>query len=101
MPLFLSGRLRTLLAAAGRDASVYGLHSLRIGGATAMAWMRAPPSEIKTAGRWKSEAYLRYVRALRSNSARWAAGIASADVDDFEADHVDIDDAEFSSDDEM
>ena len=66
-----------------------------------MAWMRAPPSEIKTAGRWKSEAYLRYVRALRSNSARWAAGIASADVDDFEADHVDIDDAEFSSDDEM
>ena len=91
--------LRELLAAAGLDASLYGVHSLRIGGATAMSWLRAPPEDIKAAGRWKSDAYLRYVRALRSKSF-WTAGIASADVDDYEADHVAIDDDDFSSDDE-
>ena len=91
--------LRELLAASGRDASLYGVHSLRIGGATAMSWLRAPPEDIKAAGRWKSDAYLRYVRALRSKSF-WTAGIASADVDDYEADHVAIDDDDFSSDDE-
>ena len=94
-------RLRALLAMSGRDASVYGLHSLRIGGATAMAWLRAPPSDIKDAGRWKSDAYLRYVRALRSRASYWAEGIASADVDDYEADYVAVDDDGFSSDDEM
>ena len=91
--------LRTCLAAVGRDASLYGAHSLRIGGATAMAWLQAPTDVTMAAGRWRSDAYLRYLRDRRSEVMRYAEGVAGADTDDFESDFVDVDALDFDADD--
>ena len=90
-------RLRRCMAAIGRDSSVYGAHSLRIGGATALAWWRAGPAVIQDLGHWRSDAYLRYVRCRRAEADQWTQRIASADTDDFEADCIAIDDFDFDA----
>ena len=87
--------LRFGLVGIGLDASLYGAHSLRIGGATAMAFLGAPREVIMAAGRWRSDAYLRYVRSARGEATRYAAGVAGADTDDFESDFVAIDEFDF------
>ena len=88
-------RLRRCMSAIGLDGSTYGAHSLRIGGATALAWWRAGPSVIQDLGHWRSDAYLRYVRSRRSEVDQWTQRIASADTDDFETDYVAVDDFDF------
>ena len=90
-------RLRRCMAAIGRDGSVYGAHSLRIGGATALAWWRAGPTVIQDMGHWRSDAYLRYVRTCRAQVDQWSQRIASADTDDFEADCIAVDDFDFDA----
>lgn len=92
--------LRSCMAAIGLDASQYGAHSLRIGGATALASLDAPSYVIQRLGHWSSDAYLRYLRESRSEHDRYVQGIADADVDDFTADYVAIDDHEFDDDDD-
>ena len=87
--------LRRCMAAIGLDGSSYGAHSLRIGGATAMAWLQYPREAIMTRGRWRSDAYLRYIRERRVEDRRFAAGIAGAETDDYEADFVAIDEFDF------
>ena len=77
---FVREKLRACMAAIGRDGSSYGAHSLRIGGVTALAWWRAPGSVIQDHGRWRSDSYLRYVRARRAEMYEWAVLIASADT---------------------
>ena len=47
--------------ALGRDASV-DTHSLRIGGASALAAANTPAYVIQILGRWKSDAFLQYLR---------------------------------------
>lgn len=88
-------QLRRCMSAIGQDGSAYGAHSLRIGGATAMAWLQYPREAIMTRGRWRSDAYLRYIRERRLEDRRFAAGVASADTDDYEADFVGIDEFDF------
>jgi hypothetical protein len=87
----LRTKLRAALAAINLDASRYGAHSLRIGGATALAWAQADHGVIKTIGRWRSDAYETYVRTCRGEYMFYAQQLCSADVDDFEADHLDLD----------
>ena len=91
--------LRRCMSAIGQDGSAYGAHSLRIGGATAMAWLQYPRDAIMTRGRWRSDAYLRYIRERRVDDRRFAAGIASADTDDYEADFIAVDEFGFDDDD--
>ena len=81
-------------------ASAYGAHSMRVGGATALAWLRVPGEDIQCAGRWHSGAYLRYIRERRGENLRMLTQLAGADTDDFEADFVDIDLNGFDADDD-
>ena len=87
----LRSSLRAILSNIGRDGSAYGAHSLRIGGATAMAFCQASAEVIKDVGRWNSDAYLRYIRECRGEHMSYMTRICSADVDDMEADHLDLD----------
>jgi len=87
----LRASLRAILSNIGRDGSTYGAHSLRIGGATAMAFCHASAEVIKDVGRWNSDAYLRYIRECRGDYMSYMTRICSADVDDMEADHLDHD----------
>ena len=87
----LRASLRAILSNIGRDGSTYGAHSLRIGGATAMAFCHASAEVIKDVGRWNSDAYLRYIRECRGDYMSYMTRICSADVDDMEADHLDLD----------
>ena len=92
--------LRSCMAAIGRDASVYGAHSLRIGGATALAWLRTPGEDIQAAGRWHSDSYMRYIRERRGQALAQLTAVAGADTDDFEADFIGIDEHGFDAEDE-
>lgn len=58
----LTSNLRRLLNQVGIDSSLYAGHSFRIGAATAAAAKGVEDSLIQTLGRWKSSAYLSYVR---------------------------------------
>ena len=78
--------LRKVMSAAGKDGSRYGAHSCRIGGATALAFSKASEAVIKDMGRWKSDAYLRYIRECRGEYMQFANAICNARVDDMEAD---------------
>ena len=87
----LRASLRAILSNIGRDGTAYGAHSLRIGGATAMAFCQASAEVIKDVGRWRSDAYLRYIRECRGQYMSYMTQICNADVDDMEADHLDLD----------
>ena len=54
--------IRAVLQEAGVDASKYCSHSFRIGAATTAAARGMEDSVIKTLGRWRSLAYLDYVK---------------------------------------
>ena len=54
--------IRTVLEQAGLDASKYCSHSFRIGAATTATTKGIEDSLIKTLGRWRSLAYLDYVK---------------------------------------
>ena len=55
--------LRRMVSSLGRDPMQYALHSGRIGGATQLAAQGASDIQIQRAGRWKSLAFIGYVRA--------------------------------------
>ena len=54
--------IRAALSAAGVDESKYNGHSFRIGAATTAAAKGFEDLAIKTLGRWRSVAYLDYIR---------------------------------------
>ena len=62
-------KFRQLLQQAGFDSSLYSGHSFRIGAATTAAANGVEDSTIQTLGRWKSSAYLSYVRIPPENLA--------------------------------
>ena len=55
--------LRVIAGGVGVDPLQYALHSGRIGGATQLAAQGATNVQIQRAGRWKSLAFMVYVRA--------------------------------------
>ena len=59
-----------------------------------MAFVQASAQVIKDCGRWRSDAYLRYIRERRGEYMTYMQEMCNADVDDFEADHLDVDGGE-------
>ena len=65
---------------AGLDAHAFSGHSLRIGAATTAAAAGLPDWLIKAMGRWKSDAYLRYVRTPVDQVLAVSGKLASSTV---------------------
>ncbi len=65
--------MRQALESAGVRAASYAGHSFWIGAATTAAARGMEDSTIKTLGRWKSLAYLEYVRIPRQQLATYSA----------------------------
>jgi hypothetical protein len=78
------GVVRALMASLGLDASKFGAHSLRIGGATAALAADMSPAAIRTAGRWASDVYILYARASKQSARRVARVIGSTPFEDIE-----------------
>jgi len=74
--------VRQIVAAIGLDPALYGAHSLRIGGATALFAAGADPIHIRTMGRWSSDCYRLYVRSCFEQTLAWTAKIGSQSVHD-------------------
>ena len=74
-PAFVE-RIKDVLSKAGLDGSKYAGHSFRIGAATSAAAAGVEDSMIQTLGRWKSSAYLVYVRVPRERLASISARLA-------------------------
>ena len=97
MPLFaLDGRNPTTVKwakdALKSDAKLSGFcdkkytgYSLRRGLATSLFLIGAPESVIKMCGRWKSEAYQRYIQVDRCTEYLWAEKLREATFKDFGA----------------
>ena len=62
---FFVSRLRQCLIYAGLDPTLYKSHSFRIGGASHYAQLGYSDSQIRLLGRWKSDAFKRYIRSQR------------------------------------
>ena len=73
----LVGAVREALEAAGVDQSKYSGHSFRIGAATTAAARGMEDSIIKTLGRWRSLAYLEYVKIPRNQLASYSMTLAA------------------------
>ena len=72
--------LRDCIAALlpGADPSLYGLHSLRIGAASALFALNCPPLVLQSLGRWQSDIYELYCRANRAQLVQWTSRIGTA-----------------------
>lgn len=62
------------------DERKFALHSLRIGGATALLKAGCPPAVIQALGRWSSEIFHLYTRACFEDGLHWAEAMARTDV---------------------
>ena len=69
-------KLKGALAIAGIKPDGFSGHSFRSGAATAAAKLGIGDSQIKLLGRWKSEAYHRYIKPSGSHLASLASSIA-------------------------
>lgn len=69
--------LRDALSQAGIDSSHYAGHSFRIGAATAAAQAGYSDSFIQTLGRWKSAAFISYIRTSTSDLASVASTLVA------------------------
>ena len=68
--------LRAALDSLGMDSTSYAGHSLRIGAATTAASVGLQDCMIKSLGRWRSNAYQRYVRPACKDLALAASKLA-------------------------
>ena len=73
----LVDHVRAALQEAGLDQSKYCGHSFRIGAATTAAKRGMEDSMIKTLGRWKSLAYLEYIKIPRDQLAAYSTVLAA------------------------
>jgi hypothetical protein len=72
--------VKRVMRLAGRDPSLYGAHSLRIGGATAALAAGVPPALIRLMGRWSSDVYEIYCRMSEQSALGVGSAIAAAMV---------------------
>ena len=70
--------VKKALAAAGVDCSAYSGHSFRIGSATTAANCGVSDAVIKMLGRWKSSAYLLYIKTPKEQLASYSRCLASS-----------------------
>lgn len=68
--------LRMMVACTGKDPAQYALHSGRIGGATQLAAQGMSDMQIQRAGRWKSRAFMVYVREAGEGEQKVSAVLA-------------------------
>ena len=80
--------VRQVVVAVGLDPELYGAHSLRIGGATALFAGGADPMVIRTMGRWSSDCYRLYVRACFEQTVAWTSRMGSQRVRDIQGTYV-------------
>lgn len=59
---YFSKVMKGCINSLGIDSKFYNTHSFRIGRATDLATLGVSPHIIKAAGRWRSEAYQKYIR---------------------------------------
>jgi len=94
----LRDMVKRLMQAIGLDPSVFGAHSLRIGGATAALAAGVPPSLIRLMGRWSSDVYLIYCRMSMQAALGVGQSIMTADVqtleEGFHEEHLELTRAE-------
>ena len=79
--------VKMLMASVGEDPSLFGAHSLRIGGATAALAKGVPAVVIRAMGRWSSDIYEIYCRASDEAVLRFGVAIGSADFVDLESEY--------------
>ena len=70
--------LRLMVGSSGRDPMQFALHSGRIGGATQLAAQGISELQIQRAGRWKSRAFMTYVREAGEGADAVSAALAKA-----------------------
>ena len=70
--------LRMMAASAGKNPAQFALHSGRIGEATKLAAQGMPELEIQRAGRWKSWAFMVYVRDAGEGAQKVSAALTCA-----------------------
>ena len=70
--------VKEALDAAGVESGQYSGHSFRIGAATTAAARGLEDSTVRTLGRWKSLAYLEYIRIPRAQLANILPDCANA-----------------------
>ena len=68
-----SNILNTSLSRLGYDSTLYNTHSFRIGAATTARQANIPDPSIQMLGRWKSNAYLAYIRTPPQELARFSS----------------------------
>ena len=68
--------IRSALQSAGIDPTQYAGHSFRIGAATTAAQRGIQDSTIKILGRWKSDAYLRYIKIPKEHLVQVALALS-------------------------
>ena len=73
----LCQELHRVLRSAGVDVTGYSGHSFRIGAATTAAKNGLSDSLIQTLGRWKSAAFLEYIRTDTSTLTSVSATLAN------------------------
>ena len=84
--------VKELMAAIGEDASHFGTHSMRIGGATALFAAGANETVIRTMGRWSSDLHRLYVRACFEQCVDWTRKAGSTIVSDLAGEFDEVDD---------
>ena len=62
---FFASRLKSCLNSIGLEPSLYQSHSFRIGAASHYASLGMSDSQLRMLGRWKSDAFKRYIRCQR------------------------------------
>ena len=70
-------QIRDALATIGYDPKSYAGHSFRIGAASTAAERGVEDSSIKALGRWKSDAFLAYIKLPRATLAPFAKVLSS------------------------
>ena len=68
--------LRTFIQQMGGNPSGFSGHSFRSGAATTAAQLNIPDSQIKLMGRWKSNAFQRYLKPPLTHLARLSSSLA-------------------------
>ena len=67
--------LRMMAASAGKNPAQFALHSGRIEGATKLAAQGMSELQIQRAGRWKSRAFMVYVRDAGEGAQKVSAAL--------------------------
>ena len=83
--------IQYMMSTVGQEPAQFGLHSLRIGGATALFAAGADPIVIRTMGRWSSDCYRLYVRACFEATQEWTVKAGTQDVTDVAGEFDEVD----------